>query len=158
MDSTRFGAVRPTKGLGTEVTVSHQTDSVEHRTLRGKVVDEFEDPVGDAFPRLSAMSKLLAVPTTVWAPMNTSRNAITWRSSTARAVPWPCGPTAVLGPTALASRHNAATRHDDMMLPSNLDLHGRPRHLVALGAHPDDIEIACGGTPEAFTTKGTLTW
>jgi LmbE family N-acetylglucosaminyl deacetylase len=32
-----------------------------------------------------------------------------------------------------------------MMLPFGLDLRG-PRHLVALGAHPDDIEIACGGT------------
>ncbi|MGH3914927.1 MAG: PIG-L deacetylase family protein [Pseudonocardiaceae bacterium] len=32
------------------------------------------------------------------------------------------------------------------MLPLGLDLRGGPRHLVALGAHPDDIEIACGGT------------
>jgi LmbE family N-acetylglucosaminyl deacetylase len=32
------------------------------------------------------------------------------------------------------------------MMPFGIDLHGGPRHLVALGAHPDDIEIACGGT------------
>lgn len=32
------------------------------------------------------------------------------------------------------------------MLPLGIDLRGGPRHLVALGAHPDDIEIACGGT------------
>jgi LmbE family N-acetylglucosaminyl deacetylase len=32
------------------------------------------------------------------------------------------------------------------MLPFGLDLRTNPRHLVALGAHPDDIEIACGGT------------
>jgi LmbE family N-acetylglucosaminyl deacetylase len=32
------------------------------------------------------------------------------------------------------------------MLPFGLDLRSGPRHLVALGAHPDDIEIACGGT------------
>jgi LmbE family N-acetylglucosaminyl deacetylase len=32
------------------------------------------------------------------------------------------------------------------MLPFQLGLHGRPVHLVALGAHPDDIEIGCGGT------------
>ncbi|MGH3932904.1 MAG: PIG-L deacetylase family protein [Pseudonocardiaceae bacterium] len=33
-----------------------------------------------------------------------------------------------------------------MMLPLGIDLLGGPRHLVALGAHPDDIEIGCGGT------------
>ncbi|MGH3938149.1 MAG: PIG-L deacetylase family protein [Pseudonocardiaceae bacterium] len=33
-----------------------------------------------------------------------------------------------------------------MMLPFGLDLRGGPRHVVALGAHPDDIEIGCGGT------------
>lgn len=32
------------------------------------------------------------------------------------------------------------------MMPFGLDLRAGPRHLVALGAHPDDIEIACGGT------------
>ena len=32
------------------------------------------------------------------------------------------------------------------MLPFGLDLRTGPRHVVALGAHPDDIEIACGGT------------
>jgi LmbE family N-acetylglucosaminyl deacetylase len=32
------------------------------------------------------------------------------------------------------------------MLPFDLCLRSGPRHLVALGAHPDDIEIACGGT------------
>ncbi|GAB2659580.1 PIG-L deacetylase family protein [Kribbella swartbergensis] len=32
------------------------------------------------------------------------------------------------------------------MLPFQLDLIERPVHLVALGAHPDDIEIGCGGT------------
>jgi LmbE family N-acetylglucosaminyl deacetylase len=32
------------------------------------------------------------------------------------------------------------------MLPFQLGLHDRPVHLVALGAHPDDIEIGCGGT------------
>jgi LmbE family N-acetylglucosaminyl deacetylase len=32
------------------------------------------------------------------------------------------------------------------MLPLALDLASGPRHLVAVGAHPDDIEIACGGT------------
>jgi LmbE family N-acetylglucosaminyl deacetylase len=32
------------------------------------------------------------------------------------------------------------------MLPFLLGLRGRQSHLVALGAHPDDIEIGCGGT------------
>jgi LmbE family N-acetylglucosaminyl deacetylase len=32
------------------------------------------------------------------------------------------------------------------MLPFQLGLRGRQSHLVALGAHPDDIEIGCGGT------------
>ncbi|GAB3819223.1 PIG-L deacetylase family protein [Kribbella italica] len=32
------------------------------------------------------------------------------------------------------------------MLPFQLGLGGGPVHLVALGAHPDDIEIGCGGT------------
>ena len=32
------------------------------------------------------------------------------------------------------------------MLSLGIDLRSGPRHLVALGAHPDDIEIACGGT------------
>ncbi len=32
------------------------------------------------------------------------------------------------------------------MLPFQLGLLGRPVHLVAVGAHPDDIEIGCGGT------------
>ncbi|HEU4948722.1 MAG TPA: PIG-L family deacetylase [Kribbella sp.] len=32
------------------------------------------------------------------------------------------------------------------MLPFELGLRGRRCHLVALGAHPDDIEIGCGGT------------
>ena len=32
------------------------------------------------------------------------------------------------------------------MLPFQLGLIDGPVHLVALGAHPDDIEIACGGT------------
>lgn len=32
------------------------------------------------------------------------------------------------------------------MLPFDLRLAGRTPHLVALGAHPDDIEIGCGGT------------
>lgn len=32
------------------------------------------------------------------------------------------------------------------MLPFELGLRGRRPHLVALGAHPDDIEIGCGGT------------
>ena len=32
------------------------------------------------------------------------------------------------------------------MLPFDLGLRGRTPHLVALGAHPDDIEIGCGGT------------
>ncbi|TCO52074.1 LmbE family N-acetylglucosaminyl deacetylase [Kribbella antiqua] len=32
------------------------------------------------------------------------------------------------------------------MLPFQLGLQNRPVHLVALGAHPDDIEIGCGGT------------
>jgi LmbE family N-acetylglucosaminyl deacetylase len=32
------------------------------------------------------------------------------------------------------------------MLPFQLGLIERPVHLVALGAHPDDIEIGCGGT------------
>jgi LmbE family N-acetylglucosaminyl deacetylase len=32
------------------------------------------------------------------------------------------------------------------MLPFQLGLQDRPVHLVALGAHPDDIEIGCGGT------------
>lgn len=32
------------------------------------------------------------------------------------------------------------------MLPFQLGLSGRNPHLVALGAHPDDIEIGCGGT------------
>jgi LmbE family N-acetylglucosaminyl deacetylase len=31
------------------------------------------------------------------------------------------------------------------MLPLRLDLNTGPCHLIALGAHPDDIEIACGG-------------
>lgn len=33
-----------------------------------------------------------------------------------------------------------------MILPFNLDLGTGRRHIVALGAHPDDIEIACGAT------------
>jgi hypothetical protein len=32
------------------------------------------------------------------------------------------------------------------MLPLELGLGGRPRHIVAIGAHPDDIEIGCGGS------------
>ncbi|MGH8867213.1 MAG: PIG-L deacetylase family protein [Actinomycetes bacterium] len=32
------------------------------------------------------------------------------------------------------------------MLGLSLDLRSGPRHVVALGAHPDDIEIGCGGT------------
>jgi LmbE family N-acetylglucosaminyl deacetylase len=32
------------------------------------------------------------------------------------------------------------------MQPLMLDLTSRARHVVALGAHPDDIEIGCGGT------------
>jgi LmbE family N-acetylglucosaminyl deacetylase len=32
------------------------------------------------------------------------------------------------------------------MLPFGLGLRDRPVHLVALGAHPDDLEISCGGT------------
>jgi LmbE family N-acetylglucosaminyl deacetylase len=32
------------------------------------------------------------------------------------------------------------------MLPFQLGLRGGRPHLVALGAHPDDIEIGCGGT------------
>ncbi len=32
------------------------------------------------------------------------------------------------------------------MLQLSLELSGGPRHLVALGAHPDDIEIGCGAT------------
>ena len=32
------------------------------------------------------------------------------------------------------------------MLPFQLGLIDGPVHLVALGAHPDDIEIGCGGT------------
>ena len=32
------------------------------------------------------------------------------------------------------------------MLPFQLGLIDGPVHIVALGAHPDDIEIGCGGT------------
>jgi LmbE family N-acetylglucosaminyl deacetylase len=32
------------------------------------------------------------------------------------------------------------------MLPFELGFRGRQPHVVALGAHPDDIEIGCGGT------------
>jgi LmbE family N-acetylglucosaminyl deacetylase len=32
------------------------------------------------------------------------------------------------------------------MLPLRLDLTTGPAHVVAVGAHPDDVEIACGGT------------
>jgi LmbE family N-acetylglucosaminyl deacetylase len=33
-----------------------------------------------------------------------------------------------------------------VILPFELGLRGRKAHVIALGAHPDDIEIGCGGT------------
>jgi len=40
------------------------------------------------------------------------------------------------------------------MLPFQLGLIDGPVHLVALGAHPDDIEIGCGGTLLALKDSG----
>lgn len=36
--------------------------------------------------------------------------------------------------------------HGALMLPFALSFRDRKPHLVAVGAHPDDIEIGCGGT------------
>lgn len=39
------------------------------------------------------------------------------------------------------------------MLPLDLGLSARPRRIVALAAHPDDLEIGCGGTLLRLATE-----
>ena len=39
------------------------------------------------------------------------------------------------------------------MLPFDLGLTARPRRLIALAAHPDDLEIGCGGTLLRLATE-----
>ena len=40
----------------------------------------------------------------------------------------------------------------DLDLPSSHD--GPPLDLLAIGAHPDDVEISCGGTIAAAAAEG----
>ncbi len=41
---------------------------------------------------------------------------------------------------------------------STEDRAARPRHILAVGAHPDDIEIACGATLAQFHDAGYTIW
>ena len=81
-----------------------------------------------------------------WTP---SRSAATSRSCTATGrARGPCGRRgrSCLQPPSVLEVPDQPGDGLQLMQPLMLDLTGRALHVVALGAHPDDIEIGCGGT------------
>ena len=117
------------------------------------VLDEGEDLVGDAFPRLAAGGQAARDP----APRVLGADGHAEGAQPPRGPPpqrrQPVGAVEPRGrPPAVQCDTDPIPAPTlpgggDLMLPLEPRSDGPVRgHLVALGAHPDDIEIACGGT------------
>ena len=153
-------------GLITQVTAMQdlrQWENGGYFVLRPEIFDylnEGEDLVEDAIMRLVPLGRVLAYPYKgYWSPADTVKERAQLEEMYHRGnCPWmvwdpdrsamtPPLNAALPEPGSQGSPASVSRPGDRVVLPLRLSApEGRPLSLLAIGAHPDDIEIGAGGT------------